>query len=513
MKKNRLGVDVVEVVPAVKVDAGFWKKVLAQASWKLSGGKDDGGRDDAADFTVLLPARIDELEIDARDMDLSATDAAMIDKLADRVVAAMIPHIKVFQQKYEGEAKEFERNLGILAFNDDHAKQAAKEMGNKAWHYLEKRAELANELFASTAATLVELAEVCGKSLKSKWAGGVGTEFADVKLAMTEGNVREIMSHMDTFVEAILGADMLNSPRAVAERMAKEAGLRVDMLMRRRKRVLEQLHIEERNGTLFKDGAEVQRTMARGKEGLDFTGATDRKTNRMIGSEVHSTQMTTHVDEFRGVHAQKENMDVKTPGWAATTTDRELLEKQAQLMGIANAGTMSTPDLQKAIGNFGNMMNASQQSSLESQRLGMSAGLSDREKQLEKSWRGDDFVPWFQGSLANVLDERHAWIKKARHRGMPLEAGISGTTNRLMNAGEYLGVTKPMTWVRLAVMGHLIPIRAHSFHEIMSGARGFPGCKYAPGPMAYRNVAPLDEDTLKRAGGGAFPDEVLGKRD
>ena len=78
---------------------------------------------------------------------------------------------------------------------------------------------------------------------------------------------------------------------------------------------------------------------------------------------------------------------------------------------------------------------------------------------------------------------------------MPLTAGISGTTNRLMTAGKRLGEA-PLTRVRLMALGHLMGVEAHSFHEIMSAARSFDGCTYTDGN--YKNIAPLNwESELK----------------
>lgn len=49
------------------------------------------------------------------------------------------------------------------------------------------------------------------------------------------------------------------------------------------------------------------------------------------------------------------------------------------------------------------------------------------------------------------------------------------------------------TRVRLVALGHLLPIGAHSFHEIMSAARSFEGCTYTDGN--YRYIPPLDWKT------------------
>ena len=106
------------------------------------------------------------------------------------------------------------------------------------------------------------------------------------------------------------------------------------------------------------------------------------------------------------------------------------------------------------------------------------------------------------------MNPDHEWIEVAKALNMPLTAGISGTTARLMNVGEGLGAA-PLNRVRLMVLGHLLPIGAHSFHEIMSAARSFDGCTYTDGN--YKNIAPLTwdgelkplwEKAEKKVGGG-----------
>ena len=82
---------------------------------------------------------------------------------------------------------------------------------------------------------------------------------------------------------------------------------------------------------------------------------------------------------------------------------------------------------------------------------------------------------------------------------MPLAAGISGTTFRFINFAKMMGVGD-LSHARLCMLGFLIPIRAHSFHEIMSAAKGFPKCEYEPG--RYDKVRPLSKGELERLAGG-----------
>ena len=123
-------------------------------------------------------------------------------------------------------------------------------------------------------------------------------------------------------------------------------------------------------------------------------------------------------------------------------------------------------------------------------------GLSPRERKAY-SPRGREYLPFVEGGLANLVNEENAWIKRARELSMPITAGISGTTHRFMNLARMLGVSD-LSHARLCMLGFLIPINAHSFHEIMSAAKGF--CAYEPG--RYDKVRPLTRAELERLAGG-----------
>jgi len=85
------------------------------------------------------------------------------------------------------------------------------------------------------------------------------------------------------------------------------------------------------------------------------------------------------------------------------------------------------------------------------------------------------------------------WIEYVRALNMPLRSGISGTTNRLINTGKSLGMTA--VEVRLPVLGHLLEVEAHTYHEVMSAA-ATQGAPYTEGD--YKKLAPLSwEGELK----------------
>lgn len=111
----------------------------------------------------------------------------------------------------------------------------------------------------------------------------------------------------------------------------------------------------------------------------------------------------------------------------------------------------------------------------------------------------DDTLPFLEGMLANMLDEKNDWVAAARDLEMPLKAGISGTTRRWMHAGNQLGANLP--GARLTMLAHLLPTNAHSFHEIMTAAKGIVPYK---GKGSYLPIKPLSDgevrDFAKEAG-------------
>ena len=88
--------------------------------------------------------------------------------------------------------------------------------------------------------------------------------------------------------------------------------------------------------------------------------------------------------------------------------------------------------------------------------------LSDAESQAPAL--ADGMLPFLEGWKANLVDWDHDWINTARDElQMPLKAGISGTTYRFMHMAQLFN--GDLEGTRLAALGHLIPISAHSFQR------------------------------------------------
>ena len=101
-------------------------------------------------------------------------------------------------------------------------------------------------------------------------------------------------------------------------------------------------------------------------------------------------------------------------------------------------------------------------------------------------------LPFLKGWKANIVSQDHDWIKTAiDDLQMPLKAGISGTTYRFMHMAKLFNVDTQNT--RLAALGHLLPINAHSFHEVMSAAASVE--PYTPGQ--YIPLKPWGDEPIK----------------
>ena len=114
-------------------------------------------------------------------------------------------------------------------------------------------------------------------------------------------------------------------------------------------------------------------------------------------------------------------------------------------------------------------------------------------------------MPYLQGIAANMVNPNHQWIKSAVAVQMPLKAGISGTTHRFLGLGELLGVgDKP--GMRLAMLGHLQEIEAHSFWEIVDAAgMGDPQKgKYVP-------FAPVTDEAMEAAAKQSLTTDLKGQ--
>ena len=98
-------------------------------------------------------------------------------------------------------------------------------------------------------------------------------------------------------------------------------------------------------------------------------------------------------------------------------------------------------------------------------------------------------LKWEEGARKWRINENDEWVQSIRELSLPIKAGPSGTTDRILQTRALLGVSTPVD-ARAACIGYLLPINAHSLVEILAAASQF-GCAYAPGPSMYQSIDPF----------------------
>jgi hypothetical protein len=123
--------------------------------------------------------------------------------------------------------------------------------------------------------------------------------------------------------------------------------------------------------------------------------------------------------------------------------------------------------------------------------------LTDREK-AAGGLKGDGTLNYTEGASEWIIREESNWTKVCRQLSLPLAAGPSGTTNRLMNVNSILGAVDSPEAMRLACIGYLLPINAHSLVEVCAGAAAH-GAPFTMGQGLYQDLE----------GGGVSQQEIL----
>ena len=121
-------------------------------------------------------------------------------------------------------------------------------------------------------------------------------------------------------------------------------------------------------------------------------------------------------------------------------------------------------------------------------------------------------MKWANPTADMIMNEADEWVKKQREVGMPLRGGPSGHTHKFMMVNQILGMPNTADEMRLACIGHLLPIKAHSFIEVMEAAKALGASPYPNSQLIYRHLAPYG-DTLAGLVKSPFPDTALTKEE
>lgn len=132
----------------------------------------------------------------------------------------------------------------------------------------------------------------------------------------------------------------------------------------------------------------------------------------------------------------------------------------------------------------------------------------------------DQVTDWAMGINAHTENKESEFSKDLTALKMPFGAGPSGTTSRICDTSRLLGI-EPDTNTRLACIGYLLPIHAHSMWEIVDGAatQGVEGIDWRNlGVNAYEEIKPFTKAEVRSlkeaygipAGADAEPEAPVG---
>jgi hypothetical protein len=334
--------------------------------------------------------------------------------------------------------------------------------------------------------------ERTGMSLTSGYAGAVDVDAKKIVKALTGGNMRTKVQHViqfgDQFAEIVFSRSDGKLSTAVKEIIGNDAA--IDAIEKR----VEGMDDPTKRGEGFGRPTKDAKGLLGDKSGGDgeFKDAKDMKT---AGGKDHE-------------------MDDKLPGIPVDALKYNQLFALAQTKDFP--GKHGTPRAEvlafvkdkigdKTPKGGGQPLTRSKRR-LDDPNVKMGAD-EKKAKGLSESGAANvkKLLPFSEGVIANLIDPNHWWVKAAKKLEMPLKAGISGNTHRWMNMSKQLGVKAVNA--RLTMYGQLIPINAHSYHEISAAARAH--VPYNDGK--YFPLEPLTRTQVNNLAKAVEPDK--GKHD
>jgi hypothetical protein len=396
---------------------------------------------------------------------------------------------------FEADAIEFEKNLGGLAFSK--APDVGAALVGKVKAYI--RSKVSPEDFDTLGAETTKLLQACG-GIKPEFAGSVGQDpkvIQEILLSQAElaalkaqidaakghadklanlpepPNVREQMTLVYNFTTKVLVSDIMQAAQNKTQlaELVNKGGLNAKAVQDR------VAFMEQQAQKRTPEQAQKQRADGPNRQSSwDLVGMVpqDHKDANLNQGEGGATANTTQAVEGQ---------------WSARDR-RTSVDPQANLQQKESQNPSSTGDGQRPA-----PPDRTDRSANDLKEQG--AGLSGREMALQGTGDADP-LKWSEGAKMWVINEKDKWVQTMRELNLPLAAGPSGTTNVLMNANAMLGATSPVQ-ARLACIGYLLPINAHSLVEVCAAASAH-GVGFNPGKQMYRSLPPLSEDELRGCG-------------
>lgn len=352
----------------------------------------------------------------------------------------------------QGQRSTFEHELAKQALANPEVNGAMQGMSEKILDYIQRT--------RATPKERMEALRMLGAAPETGYAGAVGGKSTDVRQVLTGGNVRERMLAIESF-HKLIGGDLLSPGGIGIEGLKKIFGGTGP--------------VEAGQGPQSFGAAEVQALEQRlATYQSEVTDPTKQNAKGLFSPLAAEKAPGGQHEGYASAKAQ--DMDTKLPAFSR--------EQLSQYMDVPGSGA--------TVGSGEKSPLARRSISIEEAHA-MGLQLSPREIAIAQQNGGD--LSWVQGNVANMVRPDAPFISGARDASLPLQAGISGTTYRFMGMADLLGANPQMA--RLAAVGNLASIDAHSFHEIASAAQGFAGGYDAATPYTPSSTG-LSMDQLKQ---------------
>ena len=110
-------------------------------------------------------------------------------------------------------------------------------------------------------------------------------------------------------------------------------------------------------------------------------------------------------------------------------------------------------------------------------------------KRETKQWSNAELPEFEVGSRTSNVDVNHAFVKRSKQRGFPIKSGPSTHTAEIFEMRELLGLEEDVSLkqMRLAALGYLLPIDAHSLIEVQHTAEMF-GVDHDDSQLLYHQI-------------------------
>ncbi|MDB4957898.1 MAG: hypothetical protein JWO36_5467 [Myxococcales bacterium] len=349
----------------------------------------------------------------------------------------------------------FERELALTVLKEGPVKVAVDAnldtMCAKAMDYINKSRSEQEKTQALAGLGMQSSSGYAGAVLSGNDSAQHAQTMLDV---LKSGNARERMIALGKFAEM------------VAQDMVKDGGAKFDA-------AASKSGPQAKPGEFSAADAEAYRArMEQYKKDKKYTGAEGEKApDTKDFLKPLSTEKEGSQKEFQSWKNQ--DMDTKLPGVFADDAEASLPAQSRKLTGAGEQSPLARTGMTVK----------------EAQAMGYH--LSERE--IAAAGGPDGKLPWIIGTVANVVDPSAKFISTATEASLPQKAGVSGTTFRFMEAASLLNGDAAMS--RLAMIGALETIDAHTVYEIASAAKGF-GLAFDP-QKPYENLG-VHRDVLAK---------------